>query len=118
MVAGFFNKSPSKAAASKGVSVTVSQGSKVLKQIDSDAPVNLRKLLLDNKVDLYKPLDKLKQCGGGGTCGTCRVRVTEGMENCSKKGLGEEKMLKAVGADIRLACCTRVTGPVSVTVKP
>eukprot|EP00953_Heterococcus_sp_UTEX-ZZ885_P012914 7378-Heterococcus_DN1.PRE.4 len=94
-------------------------------------------------VQIYKTFDKLKQCGGSGTCGTCRVKVTEGAANCSKQGLGEHtacqrdaysslycntaalcnaklqvKLLGKADADIRLACCTRVTGPVSVTVKP
>jgi ferredoxin len=107
--------------AKKGVSVTVSEGSKLLKEIESPEPTNLRKLLLANKVDIYKFTDKFNNCGGGGSCGTCRVRVTEGAKNCNPKSPIETKLLATkgnFGEDVRLSCCTKVSGPVSITIKP
>jgi ferredoxin len=57
-------------------------------------------------------------CGGGGSCGTCAVDVVEGMQNCNPKGPAEKKLLGNKKESIRLSCCTRVTGPVTIKTKP
>jgi ferredoxin len=56
-------------------------------------------------------------CDGIALCGFCRVRILEGAENLTPIGEEERKILAAEHADDeeRLACCTRVHGPVAVT---
>jgi ferredoxin len=63
-------------------------------------------------------------CHGFGTCGTCRVLITKGMENTSPKGFIESGRLAVSLAYIgneetmRLACQTRVNGDITVTTCP
>jgi uncharacterized 2Fe-2S/4Fe-4S cluster protein (DUF4445 family) len=52
-------------------------------------------------------------CGGGGTCGTCRVRIMAGSVSPSVES---EKRAQAEG--LRLACQTRVLDDVRVNVPP
>ena len=53
---------------------------------------------------------------GSGSCGTCRVRVAEGLEHCSAAGAEERDFLASLGApaDHRLACQVVVQGDVEV----
>ena len=43
----------------------------------------LRNILQNNKVETEKFFDKKKNCGGSGFCGTCVVKVENGMNNLS-----------------------------------
>lgn len=51
-----------------------------------------------------------------GSCGTCRVRVAEGLDRCSEAGPEERDFLKGLQAppDQRLACQVCVHGDVSI----
>ena len=51
-----------------------------------------------------------------GSCGTCRVRVAEGLTHCSTPGPEERAFLLELGAphDERLACQVRVNGDVDI----
>ena len=75
-------------------------------------------------MQVYQGIDKVLHCPGLGTCGTCRVMITKGMENTSKMGLKERIRLKFsmayIGneANMRLACQTRVNGDVEVVTTP
>ena len=53
---------------------------------------------------------------GSGSCGTCRVRVAEGLEHCSKPSAEERDFLASIDApaDQRLACQVTVQGDVGV----
>ncbi len=53
---------------------------------------------------------------GSGSCGTCRVRVVEGLEHCSEVGREERDFLQALQAppDHRLACQVRVKGDLEI----
>ena len=53
---------------------------------------------------------------GSGSCGTCRVRVVEGQENCSEPGREEKDFLRALEApaDHRLACQVCVNGDLEI----
>lgn len=55
-------------------------------------------------------------CGGQGRCSTCRVLVTEGLERCSPRTPAEEDLgaQMHLTAPVRLACQTRVAGPVAL----
>lgn len=56
------------------------------------------------------------QCGGNARCSTCRVSVMEGAQNLSPRDSAELKLSRRLGFpdDIRLACQSKVLGPVSV----
>ena len=56
-------------------------------------------------------------CGGRGRCSTCRVRVDEGRQHLPPANPAEQRVLRRVGApeDVRLACQSRPSGPVTVT---
>ena len=94
------------------------------KEIQVPAGANLRKEALQAGVQLYPGIHKLANCHGFGTCGSCRVLVTKGMENTSPKGLLESARLAVSLAYIgnestmRLACQTKVNGDITVTTCP
>ena len=58
-----------------------------------------------------------QSCDGITLCGFCRVQVVEGLENLSPMGDEERKILAAqhAGENERLACCSRISGPVTIT---
>ena len=58
-----------------------------------------------------------QSCDGIALCGFCRVQVVEGLKNLSRMGEEESKILAAqhAGDNERLACCSRVGGPVTIT---
>mmetsp|Transcript_16597 Transcript_16597/g.25130 ORF Transcript_16597/g.25130 Transcript_16597/m.25130 type:complete len:136 (-) Transcript_16597:457-864(-) len=120
-VSAFFGGS-SKSAAKKtaGFTITVDQkGYKGTELVVTDSkPVNLRKYLMENKIDIYPLQGKLSNCGGGGSCGTCKVAVLDGMNNLSPKAPVEKKLLAKYPDNYRLSCCTRATGSCTIKTKP
>ena len=60
-------------------------------------------------------ISHLSACGGTGKCSTCRVEITEGLENCSPRSDAERKLSDKLSfpENIRLACQTTISGPVS-----
>ncbi len=56
-------------------------------------------------------------CGGRARCSTCRVRVTEGLENQQPASEAEQKVLSRVGApaNVRLACQLRPESDITVS---
>jgi ferredoxin len=71
--------------------------------------------LLDAIHQLCLPLGQA--CDGVALCGFCRVKVLAGLENLTPVAAEEKKILDSLhaGDDERLACCARVTGPVTIT---
>lgn len=66
-------------------------------------------------------------CGGAGECGACRCEVTSGSEHMMAEDAAEaiffrtHPKIRQNSPSARLACCLRVTGPVTVAkagVKP
>jgi uncharacterized 2Fe-2S/4Fe-4S cluster protein (DUF4445 family) len=53
-------------------------------------------------------------CGGGGTCGKCRVRIAAGECEGGTTALSESQL----AAGFRLACKAVVTGPITVEIPP
>jgi len=94
------------------------------KEIQVPAGANLRTEALRAGVQLYPGLHRFLNCHGFGQCGSCRVLVTKGMENTSRKGLLESARLAVSLAyigneqEMRLACQTKVNGDISVQTKP
>jgi len=58
-----------------------------------------------------------QSCDGIALCGFCRVQVLKGLENLFPMGDEERKILAAqhAGDNERLACCSRISGPVTIT---
>jgi len=93
------------------------------KSFDVPDGANLRMEAIARGIDLYRGPAKLLNCRGRGKCKTCRVRVApEG--NASPRTAAE--LPRAPGSILqiidhreligwRLACQTRVRGPISVT---
>lgn len=90
------------------------------KQIPANTEVDLRRNLKESGIDIYTFKGKLTNCGGNGSCGTCRVRLMAGFENVNPRTPREDAVLRKQGAagDIRLACRTMISGPVKVETKP
>ena len=79
---------------------------------------NLRRVALENDIDIYKFVAKMMNCGGAGQCGTCIVDVVEGSDRLSAKTTPEERKLKRKPDTYRMACQTKVMGDISVKTKP
>ena len=70
------------------------------------------------------PLQRIADAAGAditfgcrtGSCGTCRVRVTEGLEHCGEPSPEERDFLQSLDAppDQRLACQVSVQGDVAI----
>ena len=94
------------------------------KEIQVPAGANLRTEALRAGVQLYPGVHKLLNCHGLGQCGSCRVLITKGMENTSRRGLLESARMAVSLAYIgnektmRLACQTKVNGDITVETTP
>lgn len=108
------------------------------KEIQVPEGANLRKEALKAGVNLYyglngigASLNKFINCRGLGTCGTCRVLITKGMENASPMSTLEKIKFKLPIPDplpclayighegtMRLACCVKVMGDMTVQTNP
>ena len=76
-------------------------------------------------------INKYVNCIGLGTCGTCRVRILQGMENTNDMTMREKMKFKLPSPDpvtsmafvgnedtMRLACMTQVNGDIEVESAP
>lgn len=94
------------------------------KEVQVPEGANLRKEALRNGISVYRGIEKVLHCPGLGTCGTCRVLITKGMENTNKRTLKERVRMKFsmpyIGNEdtMRLSCQTRVYGDIEVQTKP
>ncbi len=88
-------------------------------KIEAPSKQPIRKIMLDNKKDVYTMTGKLQNCGGGGVCGLCTVKVLDGMNNLTPASKNEVKVLgeRKKGADVRLGCCAKMTGKGDVKIK-
>ena len=72
------------------------------------------KTILENS--LFNEISHMHACGGHARCSTCRVIVLEGEENLCSRNQEEAKLADKKGFqnNIRLACQTKITGPIKV----
>jgi ferredoxin len=86
------------------------------KTIECNSQTNLRKILLQNGVDLYNGGAKVINCRGIGSCGTCAVKV-EGEVSAANWRDKTRRSLPphSPTTDLRLACQTDVLGHVKLT---
>jgi ferredoxin len=107
------------------------------KQIEVPAGANLRTEAQKAGIKLYggingvgAAVNEVLNCHGFGHCGTCRVKITKGVENASPMGMVESFTFKYnplgpalfayIGNEdtMRLACRTKVMGDITVETKP
>jgi len=94
------------------------------KEIQVPDGSNLRSEAQRAGVGLYPGINKVLNCHGLGSCGSCRVLITKGMDNTSPMGFLEKTRLGIsmayVGHEdtMRLACQTEVRGDVEVQTTP
>lgn len=95
------------------VTVTVQRESGPDLAIETEVGENLRSVLLDNEVEVYRGFKaKIGNCGGGGQCGFCAVEFvnSEGWEVRSEY---EDKKIKN-SPNSRLSCLNNIQGPVTI----
>lgn len=78
---------------------------------------NLRKVLLDSRIDVYGPRAGLTNCGGGGSCATCVVAVDNNAD-WDEKPEFERKKLKKYAENARLSCNTFIEGDCDIVIQP
>ena len=68
------------------------------------------------QISLRNEIPHIHACGGNARCSTCRVRVLEGNEYLIEPGQAEQDLARQRGftPDIRLACQTRIKGPIKI----
>jgi ferredoxin len=108
------------------------------KEIQVSDGANLRQEAQKAGVNLYygfngvgQTLNKLFNCHGLGMCGTCRVLITQGMQNANPMTMMEKVKFRAPVPDpmpcmayighedtMRLACCVKVHGDMTVVTNP
>ena len=99
------------------VAIKVIQEGNPDKIIEGKVGNNLRKTLLDNKVELYRGLKKkLGNCGGGGQCTFCAVDFVES-EGWQERSDYENGRIGKLPPSARLACMNNIQGPVTVRVQ-
>ncbi len=76
---------------------------------------NLRKILLENKLDLYNGNAKYINCRGIGSCGTCAVEIIGEVSPPNWKDRGRRSLPPhSLTKNRRLACQTNVLGDIEV----
>ncbi len=77
---------------------------------------NLRKILLQNGIDLYNGGAKVINCRGIGSCGTCAVKVDGEVSAANWRDKARRSLPPhSPTRGLRLACQTQVMGDVTVT---
>lgn len=68
------------------------------------------------QISLKHGVTHLHVCGGNARCSTCRVMISEGLENVLPRNQREQHLADSRGfePDIRLACQTQVRGPIAL----
>lgn len=86
------------------------------KTIVCEEGANLRKVLLQNKVDLYNAKANLINCRGIGSCGTCAVSIEGHVSPPNWKDQARRSLPPhSPSKNLRLACQTKVLGDLQVT---
>ncbi|AKG22912.1 2Fe-2S iron-sulfur cluster-binding protein [Calothrix sp. 336/3] len=86
------------------------------KVIECQPGVNLRKILLQNGIDLYNSGAKVINCRGIGSCGTCAVQIAGEVSQVNWRDQARRSLPPhSPTKDLRLACQTQVLGDIRVT---
>ena len=85
------------------------------KTITCTEGANLRKVLLENKLDLYNGNAKYINCRGIGSCGTCAVEIKGNVSPANWKDRGRRSLPPhSPSKNRRLAYQTKVLGDIEV----
>jgi len=79
---------------------------------------NLRKILLDEGLNVYQNVARVVNCRGKQRCGTCIVDVTAGAAGTNRRSIDESSTLRDNPEAYRLSCITFVYGDVDVRTFP
>ena len=85
--------------------------------VECPVGTNLRRLALDNGIDLYVIPSNILNCRGNGLCGTCRVKV-DNPRALSLRTASDERKCGWEGQQYRLSCQSKVLGDVQVVTNP
>ena len=96
---------------------------------EAESGEDLRSVAQRSGVQLYEGPHRIVNCMGHGLCGSCNVIIKSGNDNCTPLSLREKfgkltnpvlgvKVMSHDGADIRLACQTKIQGDIEVQTKP
>ncbi|MCR9116430.1 MAG: (2Fe-2S)-binding protein [bacterium] len=100
------------------------------KEVEVEEGTNLRLAALAAGVNLYQgvlgmgaSVNKIVNCRGLGTCGTCSVYIKKGMDHCSEPTSIEKLRMRIPDRideknQLRLACQTQVNGDIEVETGP
>jgi ferredoxin len=108
------------------------------KEIEVPDGTNLRKAAINAGINVHQgingfgaKINSFVNCHGLAQCGTCRVKITKGMENTSRMGMLEKvrfynpipdpiPCMSFVGNEdtMRLSCCVTVHGDIEVETGP
>ena len=95
------------------------------KEIEVPVGSNLRQVALDNGIEVYPGINKVLNCHGNATCGSCRMVLMKGtIDNTSPKTFREKMRFQLsflnIGeeTEMRLACQTKVMGDLEVYTQP
>jgi ferredoxin len=100
-----------------GTSVTIAvlEEGKPQTSIEAKVGDNLRQVLLDNNIEVYKGLKKkLGNCGGGGQCTFCAAEFVES-EGWEPRSDYENQKLKK-NPNARLTCLNPIQGPATIKI--
>jgi len=88
-------------------------------EVEVSTDQDMRSALLAAGIDVYTLRGKLTNCGGGASCGTCKVDVVEGGALCNGVSGREDRKLNGQPESWRLACSLQVFGDgVTIQTKP
>lgn len=102
------------------ITAVINKGSKdeVTKILKTEKGSNLRKVLVDNGINVYQSITRWTNCKGKQLCGTCIVDIKEGGMNTNRKSMDEGSTLRENPDTYRLSCVTFVYGDITVETFP
>ncbi|KAG7351010.1 ferredoxin [Nitzschia inconspicua] len=107
------NEEPDSYAVGTTVTIKVLEddGSETL--VEAKVGDNLRKILLDNNIKVYKGLKQtLGNCGGAGQCTFCAAEFVESDGWAERSEYEDQKLKKAPNS--RLTCLNNIQGPATI----
>ena len=102
------------------ITVIQNKGSPEEKTIELQAPAgsNVRKVCVDNGINVYQSITRWTNCKGKQLCGTCIVNIKEGGLFTNRKSMDEASTLRENPDSYRLSCVTFAYGDVTVETFP